>query len=89
MASIGNVFVHPAARARLERRLAEIDAQLAMTRGGALQLLRQPDYLAKTRSNAARERITVQEMHRRGIENMRDKLVSEMKDIQCVLAMER
>lgn len=82
---MSNIVLHPAVRQQLEARLAEAEAQLAVSRGGHLDLLRDPKYLASTTANARRIGVDAHEMHRRGVDNFRIKLQAEIDDIRAQL----
>ncbi|BAI95834.1 hypothetical protein Sj15T_01730 [Sphingobium sp. TA15] len=79
---MAEIFLHPAARIRIEARLAEIDTLLAMLDGGLHHLLGNAEYRAATIANARSEGISLQEMHRRAVEDLRSKLMDKAEELR-------
>lgn len=80
------IVLHPATRAQMEQRLATLEAQLVQLEGGLLHLLAQPAYRASTLVNARRDRVSVQEMHQRGVENAKRQLSAEAEELCIALS---
>jgi hypothetical protein len=80
---MANVVLHPATRAQMGARLAEINRQLELAREGCLHLLAQVGYRATTMANAKREGVSLQEMHNRGLANLICQLEVEGKEIRA------
>lgn len=83
---MADIVLHPATRAQMEQRLATLEAQLVHLDGGMLHLLADPAYRASTLVNARRDRVSVQEMHRRGVENAKQQLSAEADGLRTALS---
>lgn len=82
---MADILLHPATRAQMEQRLATLEAQLVQLEGGLLHLLAQPAYRASTLANARRDRVSVKEMHQRGVKNAKRQLSAEASDLRAAL----
>lgn len=85
---MADIVLHPATRAQMEQRLAALEAQLVQLDGGLLHLLADPAYRESTLVNASRDRVSVQEMHERGVENAKRQLSAEAEKLRAVLSNE-
>ncbi|NWK95033.1 hypothetical protein DM806_05000 [Sphingobium lactosutens] len=83
---MADIVLHPAAREKLQARLAEVEAILAQIDGGLLHLLADPQYRASTAVNARREGVSVEEMHRRGSAGARQHFEAEAAGIRKTLS---
>ena len=83
---MAHVILHPAVKAQMQARLAEIELLLALAERGLGHLLGQAAYRATTIANARREGVSLQEMHRRGVEGLRRNLEMEASDLRAKLA---
>lgn len=83
---MADIVLHPATRAQMEQRLAALEAQLVQLDGGLLHLLADPAYRASTLVNARQDGISVQEMHRRGVENAKLQLNGEAEGLRTALS---
>lgn len=82
---MGDVFLHPATRTKLEARLVELEVMLAQLDTGALHLITQPAYRATTIANARRTRLSLQEMHQVAVDNARRLLEVEVAGVRRLL----
>jgi predicted metal-dependent phosphotriesterase family hydrolase len=77
---MGDVFLHPVTRIKLKARLVELEVMLAQLEAGGLHLLAQPAYRATTIANARRTGLSLQQIHRIGVENARRLFEGEAAD---------
>lgn len=82
---MGDVFLHPATCTKLEARLVELEMMLAQLEAGGLHLLAQPAYRANTIANARRTGLSLQQIHRIGVENARWLFEGEAAEIRSRL----